>query len=148
VAAAPSPQEAPPAAQPTDGEGWNEANIHWQSYEQGLALAAKQHMPVCLVFFTKWCGHCKKYSHVFEDARVVRAAKDFVMIKLDRDERRDVSSKYAPDGDYIPRTHFLAANGTLHAEVHAVRPTFKYFFDEADAASLLAGMGEARSKVD
>jgi hypothetical protein len=85
---------------------------------------------------------------LFSDARVVAAAKGFVMIKLDRDADKELSRKYAPDGDYIPRTHFLASNGTLDADIHAPRPQFKYFYDESDPTSLLAGMAEARSKLN
>ena len=103
---------------------------------------------MCLVFFTNWCGHCKNYSKLFNDARVVEASKGFVMVKLDRDEHKDVSAKFAPDGDYIPRTHFLASSGTLDADIHAQRPSFKYFYDESNADSLLAGMREARSKLN
>ena len=97
---------------------------------------------------TSWCGHCKNYSMVFNDARVVQAAKAFVMIKLDRDQHQDVSQKFALDGNYIPRTYFLASNGQLDADIHAPRPTYKYFYDESDPAPLLAGMTEARRKLN
>lgn len=145
VAAAVEPVAVAPAA---NGENWNDAQIAWQPFTQGLSLAATQHKPVCLVLFTNWCSHCRNYSRLFSDARVVAAAKGFVMIKLDRDADKALSRKYAPDGDYIPRTHFLASNGTLDADIHAERPQFKYFYDESDPASLLAGMAEARTKLN
>jgi protein-disulfide reductase (glutathione) len=135
------------AAAPS-GKAWNETQIDWRSYDDALVAAAREHKPICLVFFTTWCGHCKNYSMVFNDGRVVQAAKDFVMVRLDRDQHQDLSQKYAPDGDYIPRTYFLASDGSLDADIHAPRPNYKYFYDEANPASLLAGMAEARGKLN
>lgn len=120
----------------------------WVSYDQGLATAAAEHKPVCLVFFTTWCPHCKNFSRVFKDPRVVEASKGFVMVRLDKDKNVEVSRKFAPDGEYIPRTYFLASNGTLDADIHAPRPNFKYFYDESNPASVLAGMEEARKKLN
>lgn len=145
VAVAVQPVAAAPAA---NGEDWNDDQIAWQPFARGLEMAAAQHKPICLVMFTTWCSHCKIYSRVFSDRRVVAAAKDFVMVKFDSDSDKALSSKYAPDGAYVPRTYFLASNGTLDAEIHAQRPKFKYFYDESDPTSLLQGMAEARSKLN
>ena len=67
------------------GGDWNDAQVGWQPYEQGLAAAKKEKKPVCLVFFTEWCPHCANYSAVFHDAKVVDQTKKFVMIRLDKD---------------------------------------------------------------
>lgn len=145
TAAAPAPTVGPLASL-ASGEGWNDAQIAWQPYDAGLARAKAEGKPVCLVFFTTWCPHCKNYSRVFEDPRVVERARDFVMIRLNGDEAKDISARHQPDGSYVPRTYFLSRDGEMDKEIHAPRPRFQYFYDERDPASLLAGMKAALAK--
>lgn len=128
-------------------EDWNDANIKWMSYDEGLAEAKQSHRPICLIFFTTWCPHCKNYSGVFSDPEVVKKAKSFVMIRLDKDNNGDISKKYAPDGEYIPRTYFLASDGTLDPSLSEARDQYKYFYDEKNPASILAGMDRALKKL-
>ena len=132
------------SATPAGRSRWrNAAQIDWQPYEAGLRLAKAQKKPVCLVFSTTWCPHCKNYSHVFDDPRVVASAHDFVMIHLDADAEEAVASKYALDGSYIPRTFFLKPDGTVDDTIHAPRPRSRFFYDEHDPSSLLAAMDTA-----
>ena len=146
--ARPSTTAAPAAAKRSPpGEGWNAAQISWQPYDDGLRQAKAQNKPVCLVFSTTWCPHCKNYSHVFEDPRVVAHAHDFVMVHLDSDAQEAIASKYAIDGGYIPRTFFLAPDGTVDATIQAPRARSRYFYDEHDPGSLLAAMETARRKL-
>ncbi|HVO26048.1 MAG TPA: thioredoxin family protein [Candidatus Margulisiibacteriota bacterium] len=130
-----------------DVENWNDANIKWMSYDEGLAAAKKDHKPICLIFFTTWCPHCKNYSTVFSDPQVVKKAQAFVMIRLDKDKNAEISKKYAPDGEYIPRTYFLSSDGALDPALSETRDQFKYFYNEKDPASLLAGMDRALKKL-
>src|SRR5207249_646450 len=65
-------------------EDWNDKNIQWMTYDDGLAAAKKGHRPICLIFYTTWCPHCANYSKVFGDPKVVEKAKSFVMIRLDK----------------------------------------------------------------
>lgn len=139
VALAPAPASA--------GGDWNDAKIQWQPYEQGIAAAKKDKKPVLLVFFTEWCPHCTNYSKVFHDQKVVDESKKFVMIRLDKDKNAELSKKFAPDGEYIPRTYFLASDGTLDAGLTAPRAEYKYFYDERDPAQLLASMDSALKKL-
>ena len=125
------------------GESWNAGQIDWQPYEGGLAKAKAEKKPVCLVLFTNWCPHCRNYSRIFDDAKVVERSKGFVMIRLDADDRQDVATKFQPDGGYVPRTFFLSPEGVLAADIHAPRPKYRYFFDERNPASILAGMEQA-----
>ena len=126
---------------------WNDQQIKWRSYDEGLAEAKKSKKPVMLIFFTEWCPHCKNYSGVFHDPKVVAESKKFVMIRLDADKNKELSQKYAVDGSYIPRTYFLASNGTL-SEIHAPREQFKYFYDEKNPASILAAMTQAQKQLN
>jgi thiol:disulfide interchange protein len=127
------------------GGDWNDSGIQWQPYTEGLAAAKEQKKPVCLVFYTDWCPHCGKYSGVFHDPAVIEESKKFVMIRLNKDENAEVSAKYAPDGEYIPRTFFLSPSGELDADITEQRPNYKYFYDTANPAGVLRAM-EAASK--
>ena len=137
------------SAAPTAGkaEDWNDSQIQWMGYDEGLAAAKAQHKPVCLIFYTEWCPHCRNYRTVFQAPAVVEKARQFVMIRLDKDKNRALSAKYAPDGEYIPRTLFLASDGTIDDSIHAPREQYRYFYDEGNPGSLLAGMDEALRKL-
>src|SRR5438552_15279533 len=69
------------------------------------------------------------------------------MVRLDKDKEKELSKKYAPDGEYIPRTYFLSSAGVLDAAIHAPRDRYLYFYDERTPASVLAGMVEASKKL-
>ena len=100
-----------------------------------------------MIVYTEWCPHCANYSGVFHDPKVVEESKKFVMIRIDKDKFPDISKKYAPDGEYIPRTYFLKSDGTLDPEIHAPRDQYKYFYDEHVPGSVLGGMEQALKKL-
>ena len=129
------------------GGDWNDAEIKWVSYDDGLAAAKKEKKPVLLIFYTEWCPHCTNYSKVFHDPKVVAKSKELVMVRLDADKNKELGQKYAVDGSYIPRTYFLAPDGSL-SDIHAPREQFKYFYDERNPASVLAGMDAALKKYN
>lgn len=122
------------------GGDWNDANVGWKSYEEGLKEAKSASKPVLLVFYTEWCPHCTNFSQIFHDPAVVSLSKSFVMIRVDNDKDAATSAKYAPDGKYIPRTFFLKSDGTLLTDVTEQRATYKYFYNEKDPASILRSM--------
>ena len=126
---------------------WNDAQIKWMSYADGLAAAKKDNKPILLIFYTDWCPHCANYSKVFHDPKVVAESKDFVMVRLNGDKEKELSQQYAVDGGYIPRTFFLSSAGKLDESIHAPRDKFKYFYDEANPASVLGGMEAAKAKL-
>lgn len=128
-------------------DNWNDDKIKWMPYEDGLKAAKAGNKPVCLIFFTSWCPHCSNYAKVFNDDKVVEKSKSFVMIRLDADKNKEISQKYGPDGEYIPRTFFLSADGKLDPDLSEARPQFKYFYSESDPGSILAGMDRALKKL-
>jgi thiol-disulfide isomerase/thioredoxin len=152
AAASPRAEERPAAKAPANGAAaaaaseWNDAEIAWQSYDAGLAKAKAENKPVCLVFYTGWCPHCRNYAKVFKDPRVVQKARDFVMVRVNADDEEAVSARHAPDGTYVPRTFFLASDGKPMLDVHAPRPNYIHFYDENNPASVLAGMDAALGK--
>jgi thiol:disulfide interchange protein len=134
------------AYQPQD---WNDSGIEWRQYEAGLDLAQKTHKPICLVFYALWCPHCRNYAKVFSDPRVVEESRHFVMIHVDVDQRKDLGLKYRPNGYYVPRTYFLSPDGVLDPALIAEEQKgqkYIYFYNESDAASILAGMNRALEK--
>ena len=124
-------------------EPWNPKGIDWQPYESGMASAKKDGKPICLVFFTTWCPHCKNYSDVFNDPRLVSKSKKFVMIRLDADANDAISKKYSPDGTYVPRTFLLDPNGVAIPAGNSDHPRYQHFFDEFHADSLVDAMDRA-----
>ena len=108
-----------------------------------MSAARESGRPVCLVFYTTWCPHCTNYAKMFGDSEVVEKSKAFVMIRLDKDKNRELSRKYSPDGEYIPRTYFLGSDGELEATITETREKFKYFYDENKPGAILAGMDRA-----
>jgi thiol:disulfide interchange protein len=128
------------------GGDWNDNGIKWLPYEAGLGEAEKSKKPICMVLYTDWCPHCTNYSKVFHDSAVVEKATQFVMIRINTAQQKDVSRKFAPDGSYVPRTFFLGSDGELDPSIHAPRQKYKYFYSEHDPASVLAGMKEALEK--
>jgi len=136
-----------PTSSARAAEDWNDKGIAWQPYEAGLALAKKEKKPVCLIFFTPWCEHCVNYAKVFEDPGIVAKSKDFVMIRLEiNDQNAELARKYAPDGQYVPRTFFLSPAGDFWEDVHVPREQYKYFY-EFDPKTTLAGMDAALAKL-
>ena len=135
------------AAQAAAAHDWNDANIAWKGFDEGLALAQKEKRPDCLIVYTEWCPHCQQYAKVFHDPAVVEKAKRLVMVHVDQDKDKSLAQKYVPDGSYIPRTMFLAPDGTLATDVHAPRTQYVYFFDEKDPAAVLGGMDAALAKI-
>lgn len=128
---------APPPAAPPGDDG-----IAWQSWSAGLAQARAENKPVLVVVSAAWCPHCRNYKQVFRDPQVEREAKQFVMVRVDEDREPAVAARYRVDGAYVPRTYFLAPDGSI-ADVHAQNPRYRYFYDERNPASILAGMTAA-----
>jgi protein-disulfide reductase (glutathione) len=127
------------------GGDWNDDGVAWRPYEAGLQEAKGKNKPICLVFYTDWCPHCTNYSRVFHDPRIVEKSKSFVMIRLNKDQNAELSKRYSPDGEYIPRTYFLGSDGTLNESITEKRPNYKYFYSEKEPSSLLRGMDAALS---
>jgi thiol-disulfide isomerase/thioredoxin len=119
---------------------WSTA-IQWEDYERGIERAKEERKPVLLVFYADWCKPCKEYHrHVFEDARVIERAKDFVMVRVNGDKREDLYKRFMPDGDYLPRTMFFTADGVLLKGVPIGVWGRRFQYNPKDPKSLLGGM--------
>ena len=139
----------PPAFRgPSSEEGptdWNASAIRWRDYDAGMAEARASGKPVVLILYTDWCPHCHNYSRVFYADELEKLASAFVMIRVERDGHPDISARYDLDGDYVPRTFFLAPSGVLQVELQSDNPEYRYFLDEHEPDELIGLMRRALS---
>lgn len=132
------------AANPALATGWNDAQIAWRSYEDGLAEAKRSGKPVMVVVHTTWCPYCKQYQTLFKDPRVVAAASRLVLVMVDRDQDKELNVRLGPPGQtYIPRTLFLTPAGALMADVAVPTAGREHLVDYYDPDELLSLMAKA-----
>ena len=127
-------------------ELWNADEIAWVPYDEGLAVAAAEGRPAIVIVKTVWCPRCTQYAGTFSDAEVVEAAREFVMILADQDHVAAVREGLSSDGGYVPRTHFLAPDGTPDATLTSGRSDYAHFINPSDPDALLSLMGQARER--
>lgn len=108
---------------------WNDLEIEWLSYEDGLSTAKEQNKPTLILFYTDWCPHCQRYSSAFQNSEVVKLAQEFVMIRVNRDDAPEINELYAPDGGYVPRTVVLSPDGSVNEKIHGANPNYRYFLN-------------------
>ena len=85
-------------------------------YQYGMELANQRNQAVLLDFETTWCGPCKLMDQwVYTADTIVTATKNFVCIKIDGDEHKDLTKKYKVSG--YPTLIFLNSDGTEKTRV-------------------------------
>lgn len=126
---------------------WNDEEIPWRGYEAGLEAAKKAGKPVCLVFYAPWCSGCAAYSKLFHDPKVVKASRDFVMVRVNRDEAEALSKQFDVDGEYIPRTFFLSPEGKLDKEIRRLGQDQAYYYDVERTSALRSGFKWAKRRL-
>ncbi|MEA1909011.1 MAG: thioredoxin family protein [Euryarchaeota archaeon] len=133
----PTTTDAPPATDGgTNAEG---TGIVWYSYEEGMGIAQEQNTPVMIDVYTNWCTWCKELDRVvYIDPDVIKLSDEFVCIKIDADQQRDLAAKYNPRGG-VPVVIFLRADDT---EVHRLAG-----YPRAGASAFAQEMMVALSKV-
>lgn len=126
---------------------WNEAEIDWLPYKEGLARAKKKKLPMLLLRHASWCSDCKVFAKVFHDEAVIKASRELVMVHVDvDDEEESEGTELTKAQHYIPHLVFLDASGTLlpiTAEDTAASDS-PYFYG-SDPAHLLQRMKLART---
>ena len=133
------------------GGDWNDAEIDWKAYEDGLAQAKEKGKPICLVFYTEWCPHCKNYSRVFHDPKIVEKSKAFVMVRLDKDSNRTLSADEALEWGLVNRVvpaDDLAAESEKLAARLASGPTTAFGLLKKLVASSFGDNLEAQMELE
>ena len=86
---------------------WNEREIKWYGYLDGMLEARKQQKNVVLVVYADWCSVCDKYSRMFYNELVVENSNRVILVKLNQDKEKHYLDKFSLDGEYVPRTYIL-----------------------------------------
>jgi thiol-disulfide isomerase/thioredoxin len=124
---------------------WNDSGIEWQDYRAGMDAIEITGRPGLLLFYTNWCPHCTRYSGVFHDREVVELARDFVMIRVDKDQAAALNQEYAARGGYVPRTLFVDSSGEVDWSTAGSHPRYPHFLDTTDPAELVSLMRRFRA---
>lgn len=92
-------------------------SVSWEyDYETGMDRAGSEGKYVLIDFYTDWCGYCDDMDDTtYTDPDVVSKSANFVLIKVDGDDREDIVDDYNVNG--YPTTVFLDSSGN---EVHRV----------------------------
>src|SRR6185437_14006632 len=94
--------------------------VQWNEWsEEAFALAQRENKPILLDIGAVWCHWCHVMDREsYEDAEIAAIINEhFVAVKVDRDERPDVDSRYQSAVSSIsgqggwPLTGFLTADG-------------------------------------
>ncbi len=69
--------------------------IQWVSFEDALALSAKQPKKIFMDIYTGWCGWCKKMdASTFKDPKIVAYMnKNFYAVKFDAETKDTITYK-------------------------------------------------------
>jgi thioredoxin-like negative regulator of GroEL len=104
----------------------------WLSYESGVALGSQTGKPMLVDFTAKWCGWCKKLEQdVFSNKEMISLSQQFVCIRVDGDERPDLTRKFAVDG--YPTTLVLASSGQELHRMVGYMPLTRYMAEVKQA---------------
>ena len=123
---------------------FNGAAINWLTPKAGIYEASKSGKPVIMIFHATWCPSCKRYRAVFNDAGIVAAAKDFIMILVDVDQEKEINGAFAPDGTYVPRTLFIDPDGNVSDKLVGKDAQYPHTIDVDKPDELLALMKKAK----
>lgn len=71
-------------------------SIQWYAYEEGTALAKKEHKKVYLHFWAEWCAYCKKMEkETFHNASVVAYLnRHFIAVKVNTDRETELADRF------------------------------------------------------
>jgi len=92
------------------------AELNWiHNYDDGLAVAKKEHKDVYLFIGADACKYCKKFKETTLSKKYVmdKLNADFVPIYLSRDQHK-IPDKFERYG--APRHYFLTSDGKIYDE--------------------------------
>lgn len=85
--------------------------VPWQSdFAAARAASAQRNKPILLYFTATWCGPCQEMKRTtWADERVAAALADFIPVKIDINEQRQLVEEYHVKG--IPRMEVVMPDG-------------------------------------
>ncbi|MHA3916293.1 thioredoxin family protein [Halovulum sp. GXIMD14793] len=120
-----------------EGHGFNDDEIRWWNFEDGSAEAVRQNKRIFMLVHTDWCPACLAYRKQFFDPQVVALSKNFVFVIVDADAESEISLRYAPDGNYFPRSMILTPNARLIERIKTEYAEDKWYLDPDTPDDLL-----------
>ncbi len=137
--------------------------IHWHEWgEEAFATAQRENKPILLDIGAVWCHWCHVMDHEsYDDPEVARIVNEnFIAVKVDRDERPDIDSRYQAAVSAIsgqggwPLTAFLTPEGKpfyggtyFPPDERMGRPSFKRVL-EAIAGAFREKHADVREQAD
>ncbi|XP_064604507.1 thioredoxin domain-containing protein 12-like [Liolophura sinensis] len=119
--------------------GWGD-KVDWVSLEEGLKIAKEENKPLMVIIHKSWCGACKALKPKFaESVDIQELSKKLVMVNTQDDEEPS-DSKFAQDGQYIPRIFFLNPEGEVLTDVINARGSQKYKYYYPDPKDIADSM--------
>jgi len=108
---------APQAAEPPEGEG-----VVWlEDYEAAVAQAKESGRVLMVNVTTPWCKACKHMDEtVYSRSDIAEASRDFVLVRVNADERQDVKQALAVSG--YPTVIFVSPGEEEVGRVRGVVP--------------------------
>ncbi|MEJ2098864.1 MAG: DUF255 domain-containing protein [Desulfobacterales bacterium] len=106
--------------------------IHWHTYNDGMALGKFEKKKIFLHFTADWCFYCGVMeTEVFQDPTIISFLNEnFVPIKVDYDQETGTADFYHVK--VLPDTIFLAEDGQIIGRCSGYIPLaqFKLILDE------------------
>lgn len=101
---------------PAGSKEINEADLiagKWlYNFEEAKGIAKATGKIMMVDFMATWCGPCKMMdAEVFTTARFKQEAKDFVLVKIDVDQQKDVAGAYSVTA--MPTVMFINGDGQV-----------------------------------
>jgi len=125
---------------------WNESELRWFDYEQGLQQAKLTGKPILLLLYADWCPTCHAYRSIFYNPEIVQQAKQLILVRVNIEQRPVIDQKYQLDGEYVPRTFVLDANGKIMHSALTRKSFPRYFISPDDVATFMRMMARATVK--
>lgn len=122
---------------------WNDGDIRWLDYKEGIKLAKQTGKPIMLLFYADWCPTCHAYKHIFYNKAVAKATSNFIMIRVNADKNPSLNQQYSLDGDYIPRTFALTSSAKLLQQLYKQKRQFRFFLPAEKPSRFTELMGFA-----
>jgi thiol-disulfide isomerase/thioredoxin len=111
--------------------------IAWVEYEAGIEQAGKQNRPILALFSASWCPTCRKLAtESLTDKNVIAESRKFVCIRVDTDERQDLSDSH--------NTHLIPTTLVLNSEGTEVARLVGYYSPEDYVAELETGLAATK----
>jgi len=124
--------------------------IQWFDYASGAVEAKKSHKVGMVVMYNDYCEFSRYMKQQFrESGEIANKSKNFVMIKVNEEEGKELGDKFAPDGPYTPRIIFMDPDQNVRFDVNNTgTPYNTTMFYYGKTEDILVGMDLALEKIN